>query len=117
VTITLRKLHHQVRWNKAEKRTVEREKSLDQNGDSAADPTACLAPEPSPMEAVALVDEVQQVMRGLDPAERRMFELRLQGNNVEEIAAAVQCSVCTVRRFIKRVRQDLLKTNLASPGS
>jgi RNA polymerase sigma factor (sigma-70 family) len=105
VSITLHKLHKKVRRNTALKRDPGREQSFEAeaNGPDLVD--LLLAREPSPIEAVALVDEVEQVMRRLQPGPRRMLELRLQGYNLEEIAAATQKGVTTVRRALKEIKQ------------
>lgn len=108
VGITVHKLQHQVRWNNAEKRAVFREQPLEpahpQPGDG---PVPVFAREPSPIEAVALVDEVEQLMARLGPLQRRILELRLQGHDREEIAVAVDRSECTVRRALRQVEQYL----------
>jgi DNA-directed RNA polymerase specialized sigma24 family protein len=46
-------------------------------------------------------------MRRLEPNQRRIFELRLQGYNVEEVAADAGCSVRTVRYALKEIKQQL----------
>lgn len=108
VAITLHKLQHQVRWNHADKRAVLREQALEPTqttGEESATPV--FAREPSPIEAVALLDEVEQLMARLEPLQRRVLELRLQGHDREEIAVAVDRSECTVRRALKQVEQQL----------
>lgn len=105
VSITLHKLHHQVRWNSASKRAVGREQVLGKDNHLLA--AALLAQEPSPVEAVALADEVEQLMRGLELVDRRIFELRLQGYNLEEIAAETQRSERTVCRVLDRIKLQL----------
>jgi RNA polymerase sigma-70 factor (ECF subfamily) len=105
VAITLHKLQHQVRWNTAEKRAVFREERIEDAAATASPPL--LTQEPSPIEAVALVDEVEQVMSRLDPLPRRVLELRLQGFDYEEIAAEVDRSECTVRRVLRQLEQSL----------
>ena len=65
--------------------------------------------EPSPVEAAALADEVEQILRGLEPTERRMVVLRLQGYSIFEIAAETRCGERTVYRVLKRVRQQMEK--------
>jgi DNA-directed RNA polymerase specialized sigma24 family protein len=57
--------------------------------------------------AVALVDELEQLMRHLDPLQRRMLELRLQGHNLHEIAEQTQRSLSTVCRVLDRVKRQL----------
>ncbi len=101
--ITLNKLRHQVRRNTTGKRAMGRERDL-----AGADPGVLLrATEPSPVEAVALVDELEQLMRRLDPTHRRILELRLQGYNLEEIATQTERTERTVSRVLERVRDDL----------
>ena len=69
------------------------------------------------MEAVALIDEVQQVMHRLSAEERRVFTLRLQGHGLDEIAGQVRRSEGTVRRYLSRVRQELQQSGLGSFGA
>ena len=107
VTITLHKLHNQVRHNLAHKRAVNQEQSLERDLDPGETPTAMTAQEPSPLEAVTLIDEVEQLMRGLNPEQRSILQLRLQGYDLREIANETQCSHRTVCRVLERVRQQL----------
>jgi DNA-directed RNA polymerase specialized sigma24 family protein len=103
----LHKLQHQVRRNTAEKRTAAREQHFGSE-DSLLGVQSHLAAEgPSPAEAAALVDELERVMRGLEPVHRQMVELRLQGYNHEEIATQTRRSECTVRRVLKSLKQQL----------
>ena len=108
VAITLHKLQHQVKRHTAGKRAVAKEQPLGGNGDSLYGiPTLFLAREPSSDEAVALTDLLEQVMRDLDPRERRMIELRLQGYGLGEIADETGRSRPTVRRVLERVKHQL----------
>lgn len=107
VSITLHKLHHQVRHNNAGKRAVAREQTLDAEAGPHGLAASLLAQEPSPVAAVALADEVEQLLRGLEPIDRRIFELRLQGYNLEEIAAESARSERTVCRVLDRIKQQL----------
>jgi RNA polymerase sigma factor (sigma-70 family) len=107
VAITIHKVHQQVKRNTAGKRTVALEENYGSEdslaGFQARPPTG----EPSPLEAVALVDQVEEVMRGLDPVRRRVLELRLQGYTLEEIATDSGLSRRTLRRFLDQVREQL----------
>jgi RNA polymerase sigma-70 factor (ECF subfamily) len=107
VVITLNKLHNQVRHNLVDKRSVRREQRL--AGERNLDRILAqhLAQEPSPIEALALVDEVERLMQRLDPEQRRMLELRLQGHDLEEIAEQTQRSQRTVRRLLKWIKDEL----------
>jgi RNA polymerase sigma-70 factor (ECF subfamily) len=110
VTITLHKLHDQVKRHRRAKRAVERELNVGSD-ESWLNVEAHLATQvPSPMEAVALADEVEQIMRDLKPLYRRIMELRLQGYNIDEIAAATQSGERTVRRVLDQVKQQLLQS-------
>ncbi|MBL8797794.1 MAG: sigma-70 family RNA polymerase sigma factor [Planctomycetia bacterium] len=107
VSITLHKLHHQVRWNSAAKRAVGRERPLDAERGPHGLSAQLLARQPSPIEAVALADEVEQLLQGLDASERQIFELRLQGHNLEEIATAAGRSERTICRVLERIKLQL----------
>lgn len=111
VTITLHKLQRQVERHRRLKRTVEREQSLNQADGLGNLAPEALAREPSPADAVALADEVEQAMRSLPALQRRILELRLQGHNLEEIAAGAQCCERTVRRSLLRIKQCLEQGN------
>jgi RNA polymerase sigma-70 factor (ECF subfamily) len=104
VVMALHKLQHQVRHNSAEKRAVVREQNDVPHDQRLVD---LIAHDPSPIEAVALTDQLEEVMRQLDPLHRRMLELRLQGHDWAEIAAATQRTQRTVRRVLERVKERL----------
>ena len=106
--ITLHKLHHQVDRHTAAKRSVTRERSLG-NGRSM-DLLGPAARAPSPAEAVALIDEVEQLLRRLAPLHRRMLELRLQGYRIAEIAADTRRSERLVRKVLDGVKAELIRT-------
>jgi RNA polymerase sigma-70 factor (ECF subfamily) len=107
VVITLHKLRRQVRRNSAGKRSVEREVSFEAGRLHSEVAHAALASEPSPIEAVALTEELERLMRDLGPVHRRMLELRLQGYHLDEIAAETQSSERTVRRTLDKIKQQL----------
>ena len=104
VTIALHKLNDQVKRNRRGKRAVDREQSFaDEDGPS----DQFLAREPSPVEAVALTDELESFMQFLEPAERQVLELRLQGFNLEEIATEIHRSLRTTCRILERIKEKL----------
>ena len=105
VAMTLRKLYRQVKRNLRQKRSVRKERPA-ANPFSGMEPRM-LAREPSPVESVALADELEQVMAPLEPLQRRMLELRLQGYNLLEIAAATQRTERTVRRVLEMIKERL----------
>jgi RNA polymerase sigma factor (sigma-70 family) len=61
-------------------------------------------PEPTPEDAAALADELEQVLAQLDAFSRRVLELRLQGLPIAEIAADVDRSERSVGRSLARIR-------------
>jgi RNA polymerase sigma-70 factor (ECF subfamily) len=107
VAITMNKLRDQVKRHQAEKRCVALEQHFASEDSLLVLGAASLAREPSPVEALTLVDEVKELLRPLDPLERRMVELRLKGNQLREIAVATERSVPTVRRLLDRVKEQL----------
>lgn len=52
-------------------------------------------------------------MRRLDPLERRILELRLQGFTQDEIAVQTQRSLRTVCRVLQEIKQQLEQQRLA----
>jgi RNA polymerase sigma-70 factor (ECF subfamily) len=115
VAITLHKLHHQVERHTAGKRAAVRACPLGA-GAALAIEEQVLAREPTPAEAAALADTLERVFRGLEPLQRRMVELRLQGCSLDEIAADVHRSERTVRRLLERIKERLEQECPEHPG-
>jgi RNA polymerase sigma-70 factor (ECF subfamily) len=107
VAITLHKLNDKYRRHTADKRSLTREQALQAEDSRYGLSIQAAANDPSPEEAVTLADLVEHVMRMLDPVERRILELRLQGNSMEEIVAVTNRCRHTVRRVLRDVRQHL----------
>jgi RNA polymerase sigma-70 factor (ECF subfamily) len=107
VRMALHKLGDHVRRNNRAKRSVQQEESFGSEDSLFGLQPQALARDPSPVEALALSEELERLMQALEPADRRILELRLQGCNVEEIARAVACSQRTVLRILKRIRTQL----------
>lgn len=101
VAITLNKLHGQIERQTAGKRDVAKEKSP---GDLAFEK---LAPNPTPDEEAALLEQLQQFMVGLSEAKRQVLQMRLAGLTVEQIAVGINRSQRTVRRLLQQVQADL----------
>jgi RNA polymerase sigma factor (sigma-70 family) len=100
VSITMHKLYRQVRRHTAEMRAVGHELPSDQ----AHALMQVAQHEPTPDEAVALAEEMEHVMSGLDDFGRRVLELRLQGETHAEIAADTKRSERSVRRRLMEIR-------------
>lgn len=112
VVLTIRKLHGQIRRNRAGKRALDRECSLGNDGTLDGISPEFLTHAPAPLEALSLAEEMQHVMAQLEPLQRKMLELRLQGHNLEEIAAVTERSERTVTRALREVK-DLLEQRWA----
>ena len=111
------KVQHEVERHTSQKRAVQREQHFGSENGLLAVLQALPSREPSPMAALVLTDQVEQLMRPLNADQRRMLELRLQGHNLEEIAAAARCSEATVRRLLDRVKRQLERWHAGPPAS
>jgi RNA polymerase sigma-70 factor (ECF subfamily) len=107
VSITLHKLTDKVRQNKAGRRAVQREQHFGSEDSLVAMRAHIGAHQPTPVEAAALAEQVEQLMAQLVPLHRKMLERRLQGYNLAEIAAEMQCSQRTVIRVLDRIKQKI----------
>jgi RNA polymerase sigma-70 factor (ECF subfamily) len=104
--ITINKLHGQIEWHSAGKRGVDREREMaGELGRSVV--FEAVTGDPGPVEVVALADEMEALMRGLEPLGRRMLELRLRGYTIEEISDEIRRSERTVRRVLDQVKRNL----------
>jgi RNA polymerase sigma-70 factor, ECF subfamily len=65
--------------------------------------------EPGPAEAVALVDQIEVLVRDLPPLYRDLLELRLRGFAVSEIAQELSVSRRTVQRALNLLQERLSK--------
>lgn len=113
--ITVNKLRQNVEFHTAQKRSFLADQSvvISMDQSSVLVPVEKVAHEPSPIEAAALVDEVERLMQGFDSQQREMIELRLQGYTIEEIAAKCDRAERTVRRLMDKVR-EVLATQISS---
>jgi RNA polymerase sigma-70 factor (ECF subfamily) len=105
--ITLHKLHHQVEHHTAERRTVDRETGFGGESSLWGLQAEVFSRAPSPVEAAALVDELEWLLRDLKPLHRQMVEMRLQGYTLHEIAAATDRSERLVRRLLDQIKDRL----------
>ncbi len=109
VTITLRKLSHEAERQQAQRRSAAREESLDE--------MAIFADDPTPLQAVSLLEELELLLAGLSPEEQQIVALRLQGRDSEAIARDCDCSQRTVRRTLQEVKDALQRKHVAENSS
>lgn len=102
VTITLRKLYHQVRWHQTQGRSPDREQS---------DPSAWLEhlvqTGPSSEHAAILADEVELLLGRLDATAREVLVRTLQGYAPGETAQGLGITDRSVRRALERIDRAL----------
>jgi RNA polymerase sigma-70 factor (ECF subfamily) len=63
--------------------------------------------DPSPEEAVVLLDELSSLINGLPERDRMILEHRLQGESIEDIATDLELSEFTIRRSLQKTRRAL----------
>jgi eukaryotic-like serine/threonine-protein kinase len=100
--ITLHKLYGQIEKHTAARRNVAHE---DSGGDAPQRNAA--APNPTPVEAIALVEQLRFVLDRLTPDQRTTFVEQLQGKSVDQIAATLQKSPRTVRRLLAEIQRTV----------
>jgi DNA-directed RNA polymerase specialized sigma24 family protein len=80
-------------------------------GLAAADADAwlpeALARDPDPADAVAFVDQVEALVKGLPPLYGRVLELRLQGQTPTQVARELNVSRQTVYRALNLLQERL----------
>ena len=114
VAITLNKVRRQVAFERAQKRSVDREHRLGTS--ELTEPAEFGGPRaPGAAEALAAADELECIMAGLPPFKRRLLELRLGDCPIPEIAAETGRSERTVRRALAEL-QRLLERRLLEGG-
>jgi RNA polymerase sigma factor (sigma-70 family) len=101
-SIAKHKLLRQVRYQTADRRSVDVEVPLDP---SVEGELFAREQESSPEEALALADELECVLAQLNAFGRRVLELRLQGLQLSEIAEDTGRSERTVRRTLDQIRK------------
>jgi RNA polymerase sigma-70 factor (ECF subfamily) len=109
--ITLRKCGNRVRYFHQARRDVHREVPLRASQEARAAWEA-IARDPSPSEAVVLAETVQRMMSNLEPHERDIVSMHLQGYAIAEISNEVRYAERTVRRTLERIRKRLRRMQL-----
>jgi RNA polymerase sigma-70 factor (ECF subfamily) len=102
VRITVHKTLRQVAFHKAGKRDFGLEA---RQGDDAGDRMLqLLGREPGPEVTVAFLNQLEHFLGRLQPMEREILEMRMQGHSNEEIAQKLGIYDRKIRRVIERVR-------------
>jgi RNA polymerase sigma-70 factor (ECF subfamily) len=98
-TIAVRKCSRRVAYHLAARRDPRREEPRSFDELAASDPT--------PEQAAVLAETVERLLRGLDPPERAIVELSLQGYTVSEISERLGRAERSVQRVRENVRKQL----------
>jgi len=105
--ITVRKCHRKNAYYLAARRSVTREVHAPHADDDSPDAWEAMAREPTPAEAVAAAELVEELLREETDRGRDVLMYRLQEYTEAEIARQVGCSERTVRRVLERARKRL----------
>lgn len=111
VVMTIRKCAKWVDVFGTDKRSVDREASLNAETASGHRWHEAVGRDPGPEEAAMMSELIERLMKRLDTRQQQMLSLRMQGFELEEIAEQVQSSRRTVARVIaemKNVLRELL---------
>lgn len=103
VAITFHKLKHQADHHAAEKRDLARHCTFSPTGSTILG-ARLASRDPTPSANAAFEETLAQLFDGLEPIQKRIVELRLQGFHIEEIADDIQRSERTVRRCLEQVK-------------
>jgi RNA polymerase sigma-70 factor (ECF subfamily) len=104
--ITLRKCHNRAAYHHADRRDINRE-AVPPAPWERTGAWLTIDREPTPEEAAVLAETVELLLRRLEPRDREILSLHLQGWDAVEISARVGRARRTVRRVLERTRQAL----------
>lgn len=109
-TITVNKLKKKFRFHTAQKRSVHQEAGPQQRS-SQWQAMHSVATEPTPHDALELIESLDDLLRALDDTQRQIIEMRLAGWHVADIAIRSERTERTVRRVVnlfgKRLEQRI----------
>jgi RNA polymerase sigma factor (sigma-70 family) len=110
VKITLLKARAKARHHTAEIRDVGAEAG------AGGEPwlVDAISHEPGPLEAVMLVDQIENMLRGLPPLYCHVLDLRLQGCGTKEIASHLDVSRQTVHRVLNLLQARLERDSVSA---
>ena len=107
VTITMRKCGRQVESLRAARRDYRREAQIGQHDESSQLMWEPQADTPTPDEAAALTETIENLMAQLDERGREVLTLRLQGYTVPEISLRIGRTERTVFRILDHIKSEL----------
>jgi RNA polymerase sigma-70 factor, ECF subfamily len=113
VRITMHKTLRQVAFHKAGKRNFALETPHGEN--SQEQMLQLLGRDPGPEVTVAFLNQLEHFLGRLQPMEREILELRMQGFSNEEISQKLGIYDRKIRRVIERVRGLAEQEGLAAP--
>lgn len=112
VRLTVRKTLRRIEYHRADKRNPEAEIGHPSDG---TEPFARIASgDPTPEMEVALIDEFERFVAGLEPIERQVLEFKVQGFGTVEIAEKLGTYDRKVRRVIERLEALAEQQELAA---
>ena len=115
--VTVRKCLNRAEYYLAKCRNVTSEVGAAAWDDAAAGLSEAIDREPTPLEAAVLAETVEQMMRGLEPDDRIIVELSLQGYTAAEISTRVGRAERTVGRVRERIKKRLQRMQeVEAPG-
>jgi RNA polymerase sigma-70 factor (ECF subfamily) len=107
MVITVRKCMNRARYFRAGRRDARVEVAPGPGTEGPGDLIAAIDREPTPSEAAMLAETVEQILREIDPDDRAIVELSLQGYSTAEIGARLGFAERTVRRVRERLKRRL----------
>jgi DNA-directed RNA polymerase specialized sigma24 family protein len=105
--IIARKCGRQLEHFKAARRDVGREADPRPAAGDSAPAWEAEGEEPTPFEAAAPAETVEELHRGMTERDQQILALSLQGCSVPEVSAEVGCTERTVYRVLGHIRERL----------
>ena len=113
--ITVHKTFRQIAFHRRAKRDACQETG---QGDETQDMVLkLLTGEPTPEEATEFLDQLQHFLDKLEPDDRKILELRMEGYNNVEIAERLGTNDRKIRRVMERVRELAEREGIGAVGN
>lgn len=105
--ITVRKVCGQVDHHYAQRRSVADEQNAESDASGSDRDFEAFARGPTASDLLIAQELLDRVMAPLEPKQRKILELRLEGYSYVEISAQLGCSEAIARRLVDKVKQSL----------